>query len=348
MRRILRSLAPPRFLLWLACCLLLLGSAAPASAQITPRSEGAQLQLVDDPLYRGDLFYYRGDYYRAITQYELYLMRNPQPAQAAAVRLKIAWLYSQSDKLAASANELKKVRELVPATSRLALWARIYYGEVASRANQGRVAVRTYNELFDDCDGLAEEGARAKLADAVGPGDCVYLKSYAKLGLARHFASIHEFDASMKALRSLPEKSPLKVKAEALADHVEAIRIPRKRPVLAGALSIVPGLGHFYIEEYGAGIWAMAFNGAFIYAIVDSLASRKYGQATLITLVETIWYTGTIFGAVAGAHRFNRDARRIVQDGINKDLDTMQDQSPWPARFPIQDPALQLQWEWRF
>lgn len=316
--------------------------------QIVPPSPGAELRMVDDPLYRGDLFYYRGDYYRAITQYELYLMRSPDKDQADAVRLKIAWLYAQAGKLAASADMLKYLIATRPQADRMAAWARIYFGEVASRAGQGKIATRSFDELFDKCDGFVAIGEKEKTPNAVGPGDCVYLKSYAKLGLARHYASVHDFQESIKALRTLPEKSPLKVKAEAIADHVDGLVLPRKRPVLAGALSIIPGLGHFYIEEYGAGVWAMIFNGAFIYGMADSIASKRYGQATLIGLVELIWYTGTIFGAVAGAHRFNRDARRVVEDGLFEDLNKIDDDQPWPVRFPTDSNPVQLQWQWRF
>jgi len=90
------------------------------------------------------------------------------------------------------------------------------------------------------------------------------------------------------------------------------------------------------------------WNGAFIWALVDSLTARKFGQAALIGVVEFVWYSGTIFGAVAGAHRFNRDARRIVEEGMSRDLDRIDDQQSWPSRFELERPGVQLEWEWRF
>ncbi|MEC9397284.1 MAG: hypothetical protein VX475_06690 [Myxococcota bacterium] len=351
MRRILPTsmIVPAKKLLAALLALLVCFSPALVSAQqIMAPSPGAELQLVDDPLYRGDVFYYRGDYYRAITQYELFLMRNADKDQGDAVRLKIAWLYAQAGKLAASADILKQIITTRPEADRMAAWARIYFGDVASKAGQGKVATRAFMDLFNKCDGFVVTGQKEKTPNAVGAGDCLYLKSYAKLGLARHYASVHEFEKSVEALRTLPEKSPLKVKADEIAAHVDGLVLPRKRPALAGALSIIPGLGHFYIEEYGAGIWAMIFNGAFIYGMADSIASKRYGQATLIGLVELIWYTGTIFGAVSGAHRFNRDARRVVEDGLESDLSKIDDDQPWPVRFPVDSNPVQRQWQWRF
>lgn len=305
--------------------------------------------LTSDPVFQGDTFYMKGDYYRAITQYELFLMTSPPKDQADAVRLKIAWMYREAGKLNAAAAGLTRIIATRASHDRLTAWARLYYADVALEARQGGASLRAYQSLINECSGLVEA---AKLAGAgakgVGPGDCLYLESYARLGLARHYAKLHNFDEAVVQLRSLPEKSPIKVKAEETAAYVSGLTLPRKRPALAGALSIVPGLGHFYIEQYGIGVTAMVWNGAFIWALVDSITSRKFGQAALIGVVEFVWYSGTIFGAVAGAHRFNRDARRIVEEGMSRDLDRIDDQQSWPSRFELERPGLQLEWEWRF
>lgn len=305
--------------------------------------------LMSDPVFQGDTFYMKGDYYRAITQYELFLMTSPPQDQADAVRLKVAWMYRKAGKLSAAASGLARIISTRPAYDRMTAWARLYYADVALDARQGGASLRAYQSLINECEGLIKEGQLAGAgAKGVGPGDCLYLESYARLGLARHYAKLHNFDEAVKQLRSLPEKSPIKAKAEETAAYVGGLTLPRKRPALAGALSIVPGLGHFYIEQYGIGVTAMVWNGAFIWALVDSLTARKFGQAALIGVVEFVWYSGTIFGAVAGAHRFNRDARRIVEEGMSRDLDRIDDQQSWPSRFELERPGVQLEWEWRF
>ena len=166
---------------------------------------------------------------------------------------------------------------------------------------------------------------------------------------ARLRAKAFDFDGAARELDQVPETFPYAARAAQVAAHVRNVELPYKSPALAGTLSIVPGLGHFYIEEYGAGAVAMVWNGAFIYAFVDSLLAQKYGQAALIGLVELIWYSGTIFGAVSGANRFNRDARRIVEEGVARDLDAISPTNPWPMQFPVPEaPVLnfELTWEW--
>lgn len=304
---------------------------------------------LENPLYRGDMFALEGDVYRAITQYQLHLMAQPPQDEADAVRLKIAWLYMQADKLPAAADMLKQVIIARPAYDRLAIWARLYYGDVARMAEQGNVAVNTYESLLKECDALIEEATQNKAGEAgIGPGDCQYIEGYARLGLASHFANVHDFTRTVQELEGIPEGSPLKPKTTEIANYVEGLKLPRKRPALAGALSIIPGLGHLYIEEYGSALVAAVWNGAFIWAFVDSVRSKKYGQATLIGVVEFVWYSGTIFGAVAGAHRFNRDARRIVEEGIIADIQKIDDPKPWISRFPTPEPTFDLSYTWEF
>ncbi len=313
-------------------------------------SEHVAKNLLQNPLYQADMFALQGDSYRAITEYERYLMTNPPKDQADAVRLKVAWIYLQADKLEASANVLKSIIVTRPAYDRLSVWARLYYGNVAVKADQGNIAINTYTKLLEECNLLVQEANTQNAGDTgIGQGDCQYIEAYAHLGLASQYAKVHDFDLTVQQLNHISKDSPLKPKTEEIANYVSNLKLPRKRPVLAGALSIVPGLGHIYIEEYGSALVAAVWNGAFIWAFVDSLRSQKYGQATLIGVVEFVWYSGTIFGAVSGAHRFNRDARRIVEDGVLRDISAIEDQEPWISRFPAETtPPLQLNYSWEF
>lgn len=321
-------------------------AAAPAQLDVSTTSA----EMLDNPLYKGDIFALEGDIYRAITQYKLYLMRPLPKDEHDAVRLKIAWLYLQAEKLPAAASVLKEIIIGRKSYDRLSVWARLYYARVALQAEQGNVAVGTYESLLEECDALVELADAEKAGDnGVGKGDCQYIEGYARLGLASYYAKAHDFERSVAQLEALDDTSPLKPKTQQIANYVSSLELPRKRPVLAGALSIVPGLGHIYIEEYGSALVAAVWNGAFIWAFVDSLQSRKYGQATLIGVVEFVWYSGTIFGAVAGAHRFNRDARRIVEQGVLKDIGAIDDREPWISRFPTAPaPPLQLHYTWEF
>jgi hypothetical protein len=175
---------------------------------------------------------------------------------------------------------------------------------------------------------------KGRVFEVISKKDCQELSTYARIGLARHHLKLHDFKGATRHLKQISKGSAGYEDAQRIRLYVDNLEIPSKSPVAAGILSIVPGLGHFYIEEYGNGVVALMWNGAFLYALVDSIIDGRYGQAVLIGLVESVWYTGTIFGAVAGAHRFNRDARRVVERGVGRDLDALDDAASWPSRWP--------------
>jgi hypothetical protein len=303
------------------------------------------------PLYLADVFYYQGDMFRAVGEYERFLAMEPLDTRRSAVKLKIAWIYARSERLAASAGVLAEVIETRGVDDRAGLWARLYYGDVATEAKQRSLAKRAYEVVLEACERatgaeLAEDAA--SIEALMVQSECPLLVVNARLGLAKYWASEHNFAEAAKMLEDIQAAGTLGEDAQRVATYVKGLEIPSKSPGLAGVLSIVPGLGHFYIEDYSAGIVALLWNGAFIYALVDSIQSEQIGQAILIGLLESVWYTGTIFGAVSGAHRFNRDALEIVEQGLHKDVEQLRDKTPWPARFPVGNNVPQVQFKVKF
>lgn len=326
------------------------------AAEATPSAaalEGEPQALSRQYMREGDVFYMEGDYYRAITRYKLFLMHEPFDPQRDELRLKIAWIYNLGEKQAAAAAQLGELIAGRPEHDRLAMWSVLYYGQVAQEAKQASLATRAFERVLLNCDErgtikgelVGRQPAFGRRFELVSDDDCAELEVYASVGLARHYTALHEFELAIKALEGVPVESHAGVEARKIAAYVKGLDIPQKSPGLAGALSIVPGLGHFYIEEYGAGVAALLWNGVFIYAVTDSILAGRYGQASLLGLVELIWYSGTIFGAVSGAHRFNRDAMRIVEEGLTRDLDGLDDPKPWTARFDVPPTQLKLKLE---
>jgi hypothetical protein len=109
-----------------------------------------------------------------------------------------------------------------------------------------------------------------------------------------------------------------------------------KDPLIAGALSIIPGLGHVYLGQYAVGATSLAWNGLFILAVVTAALQGDWGVAAVLAVFELGWYAGGIFGAVAGAYRFNRDAVRNWRDdvlasyGQKRELPEMQEVAEQP------------------
>lgn len=92
-----------------------------------------------------------------------------------------------------------------------------------------------------------------------------------------------------------------------------------KNVLLAGALSLVPGLGHFYLGQWMIGITSLSWNALFIVAAVLAWVQGQWGPAIILTFMELGWYSGGVFGAISGAYKHNRDVVRNWRDQIIAD-----------------------------
>jgi TM2 domain-containing membrane protein YozV len=92
--------------------------------------------------------------------------------------------------------------------------------------------------------------------------------------------------------------------------------LPLKDPLVAALCSVVPGGGHFYLGQWATGVTALSWNALFVFAAVSAWLSGDWGLAAVLTFAELGWYSGSMFGAISGAYRHNRDAVRNWRDDI--------------------------------
>jgi tetratricopeptide (TPR) repeat protein len=85
----------------------------------------------------------------------------------------------------------------------------------------------------------------------------------------------------------------------------QADRIPHKSPTLAGALSIVPGVGQLYCGRYQDAAAALIVNGGLFWAAYESFDHDLNALGGLLTIVGLGFYTANIYGAVSSAHKYN-------------------------------------------
>ncbi len=234
-----------------------------------------------------------GDYYRAIGEYKRFLYLSPDSPAAEEARLSIGRAYVYGGQAEAAEDYFLSLAKLSPAwTSRVQLeigWARYVDG----RPEAAALALQAF---------LRAQGA--------GRGDDVdrarYLLGWALLSAGEAEAAAQSF----ATVSPFAGQGPL----------TEAARnwgaLPRKSPVLAGVLSVIPGAGHLYIGEPVTALGALAWNGLFSLALYESIRREQVGIAVLLGALELLWYSGTIFGAVSGAQKYNRDVRLREFDAL--------------------------------
>jgi hypothetical protein len=160
----------------------------------------------------------------------------------------------------------------------------------------------------------AERAARTE--DWTGAG--FYLDSLRARDLGGEVETFASRAVASVALRQGQVEDALSaVEEDAARGAVEAYaRGGDKSPTVGGLLGMIPGFGYFYSGEIANGIRSMILNGLFIYGMVDTADNEQWGAFTVITFFELTWYSGSIYGGIDAAHRYNRDRLDEAVEGI--------------------------------
>lgn len=91
--------------------------------------------------------------------------------------------------------------------------------------------------------------------------------------------------------------------------------VPRKSPAVAGTLAVVPGMGYLYCGRYRDALVSFILNGGMIFAAYKAFDDDNPALGGLLGIVELGFYSGNIYGSIAGAHKYNRDqTERFISD----------------------------------
>lgn len=70
--------------------------------------------------------------------------------------------------------------------------------------------------------------------------------------------------------------------------------------------AILPGSGQFYNERYKDGVCSFVLNALFILGAYKAFDNDNCAVGGILTIFEVGWYTGNIYSAISGAHKYNR------------------------------------------
>jgi tetratricopeptide (TPR) repeat protein len=240
------------------------------------------------------------DYYRAITEYKRYLFLNPDSPKAGWVRFRIGESYLEGGKLDAARFAFEDLLKTASAGTRLRRWAFLAMARAFYKRGMLKQSAGILDQLIPE------------LEDPDLRGHALYLSGCARL-------KIGEAHKARTAFEGVGADHQLAGRAGWLSAQMERMEdLPEKSPVLAGMLSLVPGLGHIYLGEYAVAFTAFCWNGLFGFATYDAFQRGHWGVGALLAALELLWYSGTIYGAVSGAHRYNRDARLNFYDELEE------------------------------
>jgi hypothetical protein len=97
----------------------------------------------------------------------------------------------------------------------------------------------------------------------------------------------------------------------------EYIHASKKSPLIGGLAGLFPGGGYWYSGEIANGFRSLLMNSLFMFGMYHTAEHNQWGAFGVITFFEITWYSGSIYGGIDAAHRYNRDRMKQCIDELN-------------------------------
>jgi tetratricopeptide (TPR) repeat protein len=262
------------------------------------------LVLLTTPLYAGqervidpeiqfrfaEQYFEKGEYYRAIGEYERFIYFFPDSPQLELVQYKIGLSYLKGERYHRAIEVFEKVIDEYQDTE-YALKA--YLGKSKAYVLLGR-----YDTALTSLNNLITIAPDQEIRD-----EAYYRKGwvYLEMGL---------WERARESFEEISDQNRDRYPIESLGHEIESkTPLKQKNPTAAGVLAIVPGAGHLYCERPRDALISFLLNGALIYAAYEAFDEDLEGLGVVITFFELGFYAGNIYSAVSSAHKYNRDAK---------------------------------------
>jgi len=285
------------------------------SGEINPLSISSGLYIDADKQFDfAEEYFSKGEYLKAISEYERFIFFFPKDKRVKEAMHQIGMTYYESKQFN---NAIDSFNELIEK-----------YGESdisgADTAEEYMMISECYVKMSAFEQAVSNLHYLLTLINDKDIADETYYRIgwiYLEKGESRNARNYFE---------KIDDKNKEKYRLSELYAGLETESlIPGKNPALAGVLSLIPGGGFFYCERYYDALTAFLLNSLLIYAAYESFDKDMNALGGLISLVETGFYTGNIYGGITGAHKYNskrftdrlKKSMRISISPYNKNSD---------------------------
>jgi TolA-binding protein len=263
----------------------------------------AQITIDSDEQFRfAEQTMEKGDYLRAVFEFERFLQFFPEDKKVPKARLLTAQCYMKAKDYESARKILNEVLSgytgTLVAGKALFLMGESYY-------EQG---------LYDEAERYFK-GVIAAYPEPELRNSAVYRLGWIQMQTGKWHEASETFKDVGAGSPLFPNAQDLSVKS------LGGEFLPYKDPTTAGALSVVPGLGHVYSERYKDGLVAFLLNGLFICATYEAFHENQEVLGAILGFVELGFYSGTIYSAVNSAHKYNRKLKDDFLQGLPDAVD---------------------------
>lgn len=241
---------------------------------------GKQFQFAED-------YFDRGEYYRAIGEYERFIHFFPKEPRAERARYKIGLAYLEGRRFKEAMQSFKDLIEQFPDTG-LSFKSYLKIAEC-------HVKLGEFDEALGTLDDLLKISQDQEVRD----------ETFYRGGWI--FLEMDEWEKAQAAFDRISPKNRDAYRLQELSEEINKKEsIKTKSPTTAGLLAVVPGGGHLYCQRYRDAVVSLVLNGAMIFAAVEAFDNDNEALGGLLTFFEIGLYSGNIYSAVNSAHKHNR------------------------------------------
>ena len=269
----------------------------------TTVSHSATLVIDSDDQFRfAEQTMEKGEYLRAVAEFERFIHFFPDHQKVPEARLLIGMCYLKARDFESARRVFDAVHKTY-AESLIGGKALLLMGETYYREGVFKEAEYYYRQV-------AETYPQTELKNSA-----VY-----RLGWCRMHT--RQWRNASDTFKTVASGSPLYASSQDLAQKsLDGETLPYKDPTTAGVLAgVLPGLGHVYCNRYKDGAVAFLLNGLFIWAAVESFHNDNDVLGAILVFAEVGWYTGNIYSAVNSAHKYNRKLKDDFLQGLPDSL----------------------------
>ena len=238
-----------------------------------------------------------GEYQRAVVEFERFIHFFPESEKVPRARYLIGAAYLQGRQFEAARKALNEVYE--------AYSHKVLGGRALLLIGESYYVQDIFEEAKFYYKRVIQEYPLPELTDA----------AYYRLGWTRMHSD--EWVEASETFKLVKKDSPLYPSAFDLSEEsLKGNELSYKSPTTAGVLAIIPGLGHAYLGRYKDGLVALLLNGLTIWAAVEAFNEDLNVLGGLLVALEIGWYSGNIYSAVNGAHKYNRKIKNDFRENL--------------------------------
>ncbi len=282
-------------LLLLAAILFLPGiSRGESSAGTRLLDAGTQFEFAEK-------YFENGNYFRAIGEYDRFIFLFPDSPLVEEAQYKIALSYLKG----------KRYQEAANAFSRL-----------IDRHGQTDMGIRSRFGLSRSLVHLQKTEAAANvLKNLAFESEEENIQNQAYFAIGNIYLNRLLFDKAKSWYEKISPSGRNQYPVEKLLKGLEEKnRIKEKNPTLAGILALFPGAGYLYCNRFRDAWISFVVNSALMVAAYESFDKEIYSLGAILTVVETGFYFGNIYGSVSAAHKYNRSKKQSFVRQLQKSL----------------------------